>query len=122
MKPIIKVENLGKRYRIGARQATYATLRDTLSDMARAPLRLLKRNGQAEKPLIWAVRDVSFEIATGEVVGVIGRNGAGKSPLLKLLSRITEPTTGRVELYGRIASLLEVGTGFHPELTGRENI
>ena len=122
MKPIIKVENLGKRYRIGAQQATYATLRDTLADMARAPLRLLQRNGQTDKPLIWAVRDVNFEIAKGEIVGMIGRNGAGKSTLLKLLSRITEPTTGRIELHGRIASLLEVGTGFHPELTGRENI
>ena len=122
MKPIIKVENLGKRYRIGAQQASYATLRDTIAGMARAPLRLLQRSGQSSKPLIWAVRDVNFEIARGEVVGIIGRNGAGKSTLLKLLSRITEPTTGRVELYGRIASLLEVGTGFHPELTGRENI
>jgi lipopolysaccharide transport system ATP-binding protein len=122
MKPIIKVENLGKRYRIGAKQVTYATLRDTVAGMARAPLRLLQRGGQPPKPQIWAVRDVSFEIAQGEVVGIIGRNGAGKSTLLKLLSRITEPTTGRVELYGRIASLLEVGTGFHPELTGRENI
>lgn len=122
MKPIIKVENLGKRYRIGAQQAAYGTLRDTIADMARAPLRLLQRSGQAAQPLIWAVRDVNFEIAAGEIVGMIGRNGAGKSTLLKLLSRITEPTTGRIELYGRIASLLEVGTGFHPELTGRENI
>src|SRR6185295_5483724 len=122
MKPIIKVENLGKRYRIGAKQAAYSTLRDSLADMARAPLRLLQRNGQADKPLIWAVRDVNFEIAKGEIVGMIGRNGAGKSTLLKLLSRITEPTTGRIELHGRIASLLEVGTGFHPELSGRENI
>lgn len=122
MKPIIKVENLGKRYRIGAQRASYGTLRDTLADMARAPLRLLQRNGHLDQPLIWAVKDISFDIAPGEVVGIIGRNGAGKSTLLKLLSRITEPTTGRIELYGRIASLLEVGTGFHPELTGRENI
>jgi lipopolysaccharide transport system ATP-binding protein len=122
MKPIIKVENLGKRYRIGAQQASYATLRDTLADMARAPLRLLQRNGKQKKPLIWAVKDVNFEIKPGEAVGIIGRNGAGKSTLLKLLSRITEPTTGRIEFYGRVCSLLEVGTGFHPELTGRENI
>ena len=121
MKPIIQVENLGKLYRIGAKQASYTTLRESLTDIARAPWRLLKRNGQSN-PEIWAIRDVNFEIQQGEVVGMIGRNGAGKSTLLKLLSRITEPTTGRIELNGRIASLLEVGTGFHPELTGRENI
>src|SRR6185503_18260307 len=120
MKPIIKVENLGKRYRLGARQTPYGSLRDSLAGVVRAPWKRLQRNGP--NPLIWALRDVSFTIQPGEAVGIVGRNGAGKSTLLKLLSRITEPTTGLIELYGRIASLLEVGTGFHPELTGRENI
>jgi len=122
MRPIVKVENLSKQYRIGVRAESYPTLRDALAGAARAPLRFLQRNGRGRDSTFWALQDVAFEVAPGEVVGIIGRNGAGKSTLLKILSRITEPTTGRIELFGRVASLLEVGTGFHPELTGRENI
>lgn len=120
MKPIIKVEQLSKQYRIGLRQGSNPTLRDMIAGAVRAPIKGLRERRRGET--IWALKEVSFDIMPGEVVGVIGRNGAGKSTLLKVLSRITEPTTGRIELYGRIASLLEVGTGFHPELTGRENI
>ncbi len=122
MKPIIKVENLGKQYRIGAREAVYGTLRESIVNLVRNPLRRWgKGNGQADESF-WALKGVSLSIQPGEVLGLVGRNGAGKSTLLKILSRITEPTEGRVELYGRTASLLEVGTGFHPELTGRENV
>lgn len=122
MQPIIRVENLSKQYRIGARQKQYKTLRDAFSNSLRTPLRLFQRNGHAAEETIWALRNVSFEVMPGEVVGIIGRNGAGKSTLLKILARITEPTSGEIHLYGRVGSLLEVGTGFHPELTGRENI
>lgn len=115
----IRVENLSKLYHIGARQERHDTLRDALTG-------LFRRNGSHSQEVheteLWALRDVSFEVKRGEVVGIIGRNGAGKSTLLKILSRITEPTSGSAQIHGRVGSLLEVGTGFHPELTGRENI
>ena len=123
----IRVENLGKQYRIGGPQAPYKTLRDTLSGMATAPLRGIRsmargRFSGGSDNTFWALRDVSFEVQAGQVTGIIGRNGAGKSTLLKILARITEPSEGYAELRGRVGTLLEVGTGFHPELTGRENI
>jgi lipopolysaccharide transport system ATP-binding protein len=122
MRPIIKVENVSKQYRIGARADSYQTLRDSLAAAVSSPLRRLRGGAARAGDTIWALRDVNFEVNPGEVLGLVGHNGAGKSTLLKILSRITEPTAGRVELYGRLGSLLEVGTGFHPELTGRENV
>jgi lipopolysaccharide transport system ATP-binding protein len=119
MRPIIAVEGLSKRYRIGGRQA-HNSLRDTVAGLVRSPLKRFRSNGSTNT--IWALDDVSFEVTPGEVVGIIGRNGAGKSTLLKILSQITKPTKGRVALNGRVGSLLEVGTGFHSELTGRENV
>jgi len=118
-KTAIRVSNLGKQYRIGVPIIKYRTLRESISEgFSRNRRRLL--SGHADH--IWALQDVSFEVQQGQVIGIIGRNGAGKSTLLKILSRVTEPTQGEVEIYGRVGALLEVGTGFHPELTGRENI
>ena len=119
----IRVDGVSKMYRLGEPER-YRTLRDSVTDAITAPFRRL-RGGVAprkEAETLWALKDVSFEVKHGEVIGIIGRNGAGKSTLLKILSRITEPTSGQAEIRGRVGSLLEVGTGFHPELTGRENI
>lgn len=122
----IKVENLRKQYQIGNGQPAYLTLRESITEALERPFTRLRNrngnNGKSGSATIWALNDVSFEVQAGETVGVVGKNGSGKSTLLKILSRITEPTSGTVQLYGRTASLLEVGTGFHPELTGRENV
>src|SRR4030095_2974414 len=99
MKPIIRVENLSKQYRIGARQEPYGTLRDSLAKAVKAPINRLRHNGHSDKTTIWELKDVSFDVMPGEVIGIIGRNGAGKSTLLKILSRVTEPTSGEVDIY-----------------------
>ncbi|MFA6391474.1 MAG: ABC transporter ATP-binding protein [Patescibacteria group bacterium] len=119
--PIIEVNNLSKKYII-SRNLPYETLRDTVTDLAKKPFRLLRGQKKTKKEEFWALKDVNFSINQGERIGIIGRNGAGKSTLLKILSQITHPTSGEIKLRGKVASLLEVGTGFHPELTGRENI
>ncbi len=120
---ILTVQNLGKCYHLGEARPKNPTFRDAIADTFKSPFRRFRsRNARNAATEFWAIKDVNFEVQQGEMVGVIGRNGAGKSTLLKVLSRITEPTTGRAVLRGRVASLLEVGTGFHPELTGRENV
>jgi len=118
----VRVKGLGKKYRIGGPQEKYHTFRDAIANSIRSPLDRLTGKTKKADGDFWALKDVSFEVHKGEVIGIIGRNGAGKSTLLKILSRITTPTEGCIELHGRVGSLLEVGTGFHPELTGRENI
>src|SRR4026209_2864200 len=118
MTTAIRIANVGKRYRIGGLHPGYMTFREMLGGLVTAPFKK-RANGQQT---LWALSDINLDIGQGELVGIIGHNGAGKSTLLKILSRVTKPTTGEVELFGRIGSLLEVGTGFHPDLTGRENI
>ena len=118
----IRVENLGKQYRIGLTPMRYRTLRESITETFTRDGRANRAARREEEGKIWALRDISFEVTKGQVLGIIGRNGAGKSTLLKILSRITEPTEGFAEIRGRVGSLLEVGTGFHPELSGRENI
>ncbi|MEK7520328.1 MAG: ABC transporter ATP-binding protein [Patescibacteria group bacterium] len=127
MEPIIEIKSLGKKYLISHREGGYVALRDVLTNIAKSPLWFAKQKakqmmGTETKEDFWALKDINFTVQQGEVVGIIGANGAGKSTLLKILSKITPPTEGEIVLRGRVASLLEVGTGFHPELTGRENI
>src|SRR5688572_33068194 len=120
MKPIVSVRNISKLYHVGRSHSERPSLRHALTSAVKSPFARL--NGRPSDDTIWALKDINFEAMPGEVIGIIGRNGAGKSTLLRVLARITKPSRGEIDIYGRLGSLLEVGTGFHPELTGRENI
>src|SRR2546423_5216867 len=122
MNPIIKAENLGKKYQLGPTETVRPTLREVFKNSVKSRVKQISGRKGSRRPSVWAIDKISFEVQPGEVLGIIGPNGAGKSTLLKILARITRPTTGLADLYGRTGSLLGVGTGFHPDLTGRENI